>query len=247
MDAGGGHNRIYLAAGNAKIFAGSGNDVVTTTPEVGLPELIAYLRQGGAPYSQKIDLGNGENQIVLSMFGQTQVNTGSGKDFVLLDSVLARLAGIVNQDSVKIETGSGDDTVVTLGTRSWIKTESGNDVIFAGAGDDTIEAGSGCNVINLRGGTVDLPSPVNQFSPFRRPSVEVKGGGHDTVHLGSGQDTVVLGSGGFATIHGFGRNDRLDVSGLNASFSRQGGSTFITAGGKAIGVLQGYTGSVGLV
>ncbi|MEB3292929.1 MAG: calcium-binding protein [Synechococcales bacterium] len=247
VDAGGGHNRIYLAAGNAEICAGSGNDVVTITPTVGVPELLSYLQQGGTPYTQKMDLGNGNNQLVLTMFGQTHVNTGSGKDFVLLDSVIARLAGIVNEDSVKICTGSGDDTVVTIGTRSLIRTESGDDVIFAGAGDDTIEAGSGRNVINLRGGTVTLPDPVNQFSPFRRPSVEVQGGGKDTVHLGSGRDTVVLGSGGFATIYGFGRHDRLDVSGLNASFSCQGGNTWITAGGQAIGVLKGYTGSVGLV
>jgi Ca2+-binding RTX toxin-like protein len=82
------------------------------------------------------------------------------------------------------------------------------------------------------------------------PSIEeyaVVGGGDDTVYLDSGADKVILGSTGLATIYGFGNNDLLDVTGLNATLTKSGGNTLIKSAGNTIGILKGYTGSVGLV
>jgi Ca2+-binding RTX toxin-like protein len=62
-----------------------------------------------------------------------------------------------------------------------------------------------------------------------------------------GRDTIMLGGTGFATIYGFSSNDRLDVNGLGASFTRSGRDTLISSGGNSIGILQGYTGKIGLV
>jgi Ca2+-binding RTX toxin-like protein len=267
VNAGGGDNLIYLASGNASVWAGSGNDVVTIkrgTPNSpgGIDVVDAYLNLlGGQPYKQSIDAGNGDNQIGLTVFGKTEIRTGSGQDFVLAASAATRfLNAPINTDQVTILTGAGNDTVITIDTKSLIKTGSGDDFVFSGMGDDTIYAGSGNNVINLRGATIPIPEPLAFVGVFGA-SRAIVGGGNDTVYLdhgddkskkghykfGKGHDTVILGSGGFATIHGFGCNDRLDVMGLNASFTRSGGNTLISSGGNSIGILQGYTGPIGLV
>ncbi len=263
VNAGGGDNLIYLASGNTSVCAGSGNDVITTNGVGGGFALSAYIQGlGGKPYKQSIDAGNGDNQIGLTVFGQTEIKTGSGQDFVIAASAATRyLNAPINTDKVTILTGGGNDTVITIDTKSLIKTGAGDDFVFSGRGDDTIFVGSGNNVINLRGATIPVPQPLATFG-FFGASRTIVGGGNDTIYLrqgdddnrgkGSGKskqghDTIVLGSGGFATIHGFGRNDALDVSGLNASFTRSGGNTLISAGGKQIGILQGYTGNVGLV
>jgi Ca2+-binding RTX toxin-like protein len=246
VDAGGGNNWIYMAAGNACVSAGSGNDVVTTTNQ-GIGSLLFYLLDlEGQPYTQRINLGNGNNQIALPVFGESEMATGSGQDFILALSISASIGGAINSDVVKIDSGSGNDTVVTIDTKSLIRLGSGNDTVFAGAGDDTIYVGSGRNTINLRGGDVSIPDPVNNFSAFGA-ATSVQGGGNDTVYLKGGQDTIVLGSSGFATVHGFTRNDLLDVRGLNATFSRMGNDTLISSGSSNLGILRGYTGSVGLV
>jgi Ca2+-binding RTX toxin-like protein len=257
INAGGGNNWIYLASGKAFVSTGAGDDLVTTTLN-GSGALAEYLGLGGIPeyvgvigpkYKQSIDVGNGNNQIALSVFGETDVKTGSGNDFVLLASATrALLGGPANEDSVNIFTDGGNDTVVTLSTKSVIKTGSGNDTIYAGLGDDTIYAGSGDDTINLRGATVQLPQPLGSLSFIGDvDSIPVRAGGNDTVDLGKGKDTVILGNAGFARIQGFGHDDRLDITGLNASFTRSGGNTLISAGGNSIGILQGYTGPIGLV
>jgi Ca2+-binding RTX toxin-like protein len=262
INAGGGDNLIYLASGNASVSAGSGHDVVTTNGVGGLDAVGIYTTSGGQPYKQSIDAGNGDNQIGLTVFGQTEIRTGSGQDFVIAASAATRfLKAPINTDKVTILTDGGSDTVITIDTKSLIKTGSGDDFVFSGRGDDTIYAGSGNNVINLRGATIPIPPPLAFVGVFgTNASLTIGGGGKDTVYLergddksergddkfGKGHDTVILGSAGFATIYGFGRSDRLDVTGLNASFTRSGGNTLISSGGRSIGILQGYTGSVGL-
>jgi Ca2+-binding RTX toxin-like protein len=245
VNAGGGNNRIYLA-GNASVSAGSGDDIITTLVD-GLSRLvIPSVQSGGTPYEQEIKAGKGDNQIELPVYGETTIKTGSGQDFILAASVSSAFLGKVNSDIVNIFTGSGDDTVVTIDTKSLIRLGSGNDTVIAGAGDDTIYAGSGQNTINLRGDVVSVPAPLDNLG-FLGPQTGVRGGGNDTVYLNGGHDTIVLGSSGFATIYGFGCNDLLDVRGLNASFTRSGGDTLISAGSNPLGVLKGFTGSVGLV
>jgi Ca2+-binding RTX toxin-like protein len=135
-------------------------------------------------------------------------------------------------------------TVFTLSGDNLIYGNAGDDNLISGSGNDTIYSGSGDDVINLRGGSVTLRGLLVEFFG---PEIVVEGGGNDTVHLGSGKDTIILGSSGFVSIYGFSRNDLLDVSGLDASFTQVGEDTLISSGDTSLGILKGYTGSVGLV
>ncbi len=187
VDAGGGNNWIYLAAGNASVSAGSGNDVITMNSLAGLGSLLSYLDLVGQPYTQTIDAGKGNNQIELPVFGTTNISTGSGQDFVLAASLSTQIGGDVNSDFVSANTGSGNDTVITIDTKSSINTGAGDDLIVSGAGDDIIYAGSGRNTINLRGldGSIPIPNPISDLG-FLPSDFPVQGGGKDTVYLDVG-------------------------------------------------------------
>ncbi|WP_158507400.1 hypothetical protein [Nostoc piscinale] len=58
---------------------------------------------------------------------------------------------------------------------------------------------------------------------------------------------MILGSSGFATIYGFDKKDRLDVSGLNATFTQMGNDTLISQVIILWELSKNYTGSVALV
>lgn len=236
INAGKGNNLIFLGAGDAKIRTGSGNDVITSEISV-----LTYIFESGSPsYNQSIIAGDGDNQIAVVPYSETTIRTGKGDDFILA-------VGIPGLSSAKIYAGNGNDTIITNDTNSIIQSGSGDNLIFVGSGDDTIRVGNGNNVINLRGETVCLPEPLSQDTNLFDSSVEVKGGGNDKVYLGEGTDTVILGSSGFATIYNFSCSDRLNVNGLNASFSRIGNDTLINSCGGSLGIIKGYTGSVDLV
>ena len=238
INAGNGNNLILLGSGDANINTGSGNDIITSEISI-----LTYIFDAGlSSYNQTIKAGNGDNQIAVVPYGETTVQAGGGNDFILA-------AGISNSSFAKIFAGNGNNTIITSDTNSTIRSGSGDDLIFAGSGNDTIYGGNGNDVINLRGETVCLPNPLSTDTNLFGSSIEVTGGGNDTVYLGQEKDTdtVVLGSSGFAAIYGFGCNDRLNVSGLNASFSRVGNDTLISSCGGSLGILKGYTGSVNLV
>lgn len=237
IDAGQGNNLISLGSGDVKINTGSGNDVITSDLSI-----VTYIFSETAlpSYNQTINAGDGDNQIAVAPYGETTIKTGCGEDFILA-------YGIPDSSSAKLFSGDGNDTIVTMDTNSMIRSGSGDDLIFAGSGDDTILVGNGNDLVNLRGETVSLPNPLATDTNLFGSSVEVIGRGNDQVYLGQGRDTVILGSSGFANIYSFDCNDRLDVTGLNASFSRIGHDTLISSSGNSLGVLKGYTGSIDLV
>ncbi|MFN6515514.1 MAG: calcium-binding protein [Nostoc sp. CreGUA01] len=236
INAGKGNNLIFLGAGDATIRTGSGNDTISSDISS-----LTYIFDSGSPsYNQSIIAGDGDNQIAVIPYGETTIRTGRGEDFILA-------FGIPGLSSTKIYAGDGNNTIITNDTNSIIQSGSGDNLIFAGSGDDTIRVGNGNNVINLRGGTVCLPEPLSQDTNLFGSSVEVTGSGNDKVYLGEGTNTVILGSSGFATIYDFGCGDRLNVSGLNATFSRIGNDTLINSCGGSLGILKGYTDSVNLV
>ncbi|MBD2198045.1 MULTISPECIES: calcium-binding protein [Calothrix] len=248
INLGNGNNSIYLGTGNVSVSTGSGNDLITINIDGLFGILGDVLFDEAVPYKQIINAGNGDNLLKVAVYGETSITTGSGKDFVLATSANTQILDKEpNLDSVDILTGSGNDTVITLGTKSFINAGTGDDLIFSGIGDDTIYTGSGRDVVNLRRQTFFAPSPIQDLEEIYASETTVQGGGNDTVYLGSGHKTVILGSSGFATIYGFGKNDSLDVSGLNASFTQIGNDTLISSGGNSLGIIKEYTGSLTLV
>ena len=246
IDAGVGNDIISLFTGgdNAVVYAGVGNDRIDMSVDDGSG--ILYSGTGDDDISVFIndgfvDAGQGNDNIFSG--GSSVINAKAGDDLI----------GLALSDG-PAKAGSGNDTIFTptlfdVVSDYSIYGESGNDTVISGPGNDTIYGGSGDDLINLRGSNVSVPEfLVDIFGPeiVVEGEIIVEGGGNDTIYLDRGKDTVILGSGGFATIYGFSRNDRLDVSGLNASFTQTENDTLISSDGNSLGVLKGYTGSVDL-
>jgi Ca2+-binding RTX toxin-like protein len=265
LDGGSGEDILSISGakdgGNITVLGGSGND-----------SSIVY---GNNNQRISIDMGSDNDYIDLELSSQksviASVNGGSGDDYfysygLSSDNLTVDMDGGIGNDfmalyydtvsdevgpsTIRVFGGVGDDTILSVsfesssglivgrGAKS-MYGGSGNDMIFSGQGNDTIYAGSGNDTINLRGGIAISPIFGDEFT--------VVGGGNDTVYLDSGSDKVILGSTGLATIYGFGSNDFLDITGLNATLSKSGGNTLIKSAGNTIGILKGYTGSVSLV
>jgi Ca2+-binding RTX toxin-like protein len=247
ISAGSGNDSILLGAGNALVIPGSGDDVILSD----ISSFLSYVDAQEQPFQLAIGPGGGCIMAGVISFGQAIITGGLGPNFIAVASLRAELEGTVGVDSATILTGTGNDTVLTLGTNSLIRSGAGDDLLFSGAGDDVLYAGRGNDVINLRGGTVTPPNALLNSSfleaSFLSAEVEIQGGGSDTVYLGGGEDTVVLGSSGFAKIYGFGLDDHLDLSGLEANFIHRGHDTLVNVANHTLAVLKGYTDQVGLV
>jgi Ca2+-binding RTX toxin-like protein len=254
----------------ATILGGSGDDQVSF---IAVRRNSNTVVDGGAD-NDYISVGSYEqiNTATISITGGSgndYLNYSSGYSST---DITARLEGGAGNDflwsyyiptdsgSFTFDGGAGDDIIVTLGESSTgpfvggpeisVYGGSGNDTIFAGQGNQTVYAGSGNDIVNLRGGIAVYRQTLNilNYDPTERvEEFEVVGGGNDTVYLDSGSDKVILGSTGLATIYGFGGNDLLDVTGLDATLVKTGGNTLVNTASGTIGILNGYTGTVGLI
>jgi Ca2+-binding RTX toxin-like protein len=248
IDGGAGNDRINVTNDTSAVLvnAGSGDNIIDlgatqliATAGDGADSIVAFVKTG------MVASGGGNDQIfLLAAEAGAQIWAGAGDDWIAIG--LNALSGFGTADG-----GAGNDTLLTpnffgeMGSNI-LRGGAGNDIMLSGLGNDVIHDGRGHDVINLRGGNVDVTGYLVDSIVGGSPLV-VAGGGNDTVYLEQGNDTVILGSGGFASIRGFSHHDRLDVTGLNASFTRSGSDTLISSGGSAIGILQGYTGTIGLV
>jgi RTX calcium-binding nonapeptide repeat (4 copies) len=249
---GGGDDLVSFIAvrknSNTFVDGGADNDYIS----VGSYEQIntATISIEGGSGNDYLNYSSGNSSTGIT----AQLDGGAGNDFLWSYYIPT------DSGSFTFDGGAGDDIIFTLGESSTgpfvggpevsIYGGSGNDTIFAGQGNQTIYAGSGNDVVNLRGGTALYQQTLNLLNYGPIEFIEeyaVVGGGDDTVYLDSGADKVILGSTGLATIYGFGNNDFLDVTGLNATLTKSGGNTLIKSAGNTIGILKGYTGSVGLV
>ncbi len=135
---------------------------------------------------------------------------------------------IGNTNPVRVELGSGTDTIFT---------GSGSDSIWAGAGDDTISAGEGNNTVSGGAGSDSIWAGAGNDSLLGGAGDDslygqdgddylVGGSGADLLMGGAGDDTLFGGSGGdvFAFDNGFGQDvisdfgpgDRINLAaGLN--------------------------------
>jgi Ca2+-binding RTX toxin-like protein len=231
------------------IDSGSDNDYISLTSQSAKSAVINITAGSGDDYIN--NNGSRVDNLTMTLSG------GSGRDFIV--SYFSTATNQTASSTVTIDGGEGDDIIASSGFNlsagiesgtQYIYGGSGNDTIISGAGSDFIYAGSGNDIINLRSEIVVYQQTLNflNYGPTEFfEEYEIVGGGNDTVYLEGGADKVILGSTGLATIYGFGNNDFLDVTGLNATLTKSGGNTLIKSAGNTIGILKGYTGSVGLV
>jgi Ca2+-binding RTX toxin-like protein len=129
-----------------------------------------------------------------------------------------------NPDALRIELGSGADTVYT---------GAGDDLIKAGAGDDILRAGNGDNTVAGAGGDDSIESGSGEDSLLGGP-------GDDTILAGRGGDYVAGGSGA-DSLRGEGGNDTLLGGSGDDSLYGQDGADLLF-GGSGADLLMGGAG-----
>lgn len=126
-----------------------------------------------------------------------------------------------NPDGVRIELGSGTDTVYG---------GLGDDIVWAGAGDDILRAGGGNNTVSGAAGDDSLESGSGNDSL-------IGGSGGDTILAGLGDD-YVSGGAGADSIRGDGGNDSL-VGGSGDDFLYGQDGADMLVGGSGRDLLMG--------
>ncbi len=129
--AGEGDNEIAcLFGGNKTIYAGAGDDLITTS---GGNDVI-YAGEG----NNYINAGDGRN-IIYAYAGNDSILTGAGNDIIY--------AGGGNNT---INSGVGNDIIYTGSGNDYINASLGNDIIWLQGGQDTvvIALGNGVDTIN---------------------------------------------------------------------------------------------------
>jgi Ca2+-binding RTX toxin-like protein len=132
---------------------------------------------------------------------------------------------IGNPNAVRVELGSGEDTVFG---------GAGSDSIWTGAGDDVVWTGAGNNTVSGASGDDSIEAGTDNDSLLG-------GAGDDTIHAGAGNDYVSGGSGADSLRGGAGTDTLLGGSGDDSLYG-QAGDDFMV-GGSGADLLMGGAGN----
>ena len=162
-----------------------------------------------------------------------EIHTRNGHDTVYIVDTL--------KNPFHIETGAGNDTVVTNAQHATVLTGDGNDIVMTGAGDSYINTGAGNDIVNASsaGTTVAYTGKGADF--FRGGAgtnfvdtgdgddVAVGGPGHNILCGGDGDDLLTAGSGSNVIYTGKGQNI-LDGIKDNDKIFTESAPSYITDG-----------------
>lgn len=124
--------------------------------------------------------------VAASAVTSLDVMGGKGKNTIDLSAVTATTFTTLN--SVKINGGAGNDSIIGSGLNDSIQGGGGNDTINGGAGNDSLNGGSGDDVLNGEAGNDVLIGGVGNDS--------LNGGdGADSLNGGAGKDSLDGGAG----------------------------------------------------
>jgi hypothetical protein len=159
------------------------------------------------------------------------IRGGDGNDTIDLSAVTNR--------GLRVDAGSGDDTVIG---------GSGDDIVDAGAGDDTIDLSRSVNASSVYGGEGDDRIIGTAGNDIIRSQ-----GGNDTIDAGAGRDYVeggddkdaIRGGDGKDTIYG-GRGADTISGDAERDFINGGDGNDALSGGDGNDVLFGVRGNDGL-
>ena len=203
----GGANRnnmlVDMGTGNNKIFITGGRQDAVASVTINAKGGDDLLKINGGINNGKINLGDGNNQIIATddIDGNTLIKMGAGNDLLRISSPGANDRELRGSN---IDLGNGNNTVEILSgdvVESTITTGSGNDKLTFAKDIRDPALASGGSVINTGAGNDD---------------VLIKGNvqGSSTVNLGAGDDKVQInGDVNSSTIVGEAGKDTITING----------------------------------
>lgn len=238
------NNHIWSGNGNDTIYAGSGNDTInadyssdlinagegdnfitsnTCSNTINTAAGNDFVWSGNS--HDTINVGDGNNHVE-SDHGTNSITMGSGNDFIW--------SGNGSNDT--INTGSGDDLIISDNSSNTIDAGDGNDTINSGysyntinsgAGNDSINIGFGHNIINSGDGN----DTINSFQS------------NDTINAGDGDNTIISDTSSNTINSGSGNDFFWSAGGNNTLSGGAGDDVYMfnpAAGNNVISDSDGY-------
>ncbi|WP_210432890.1 hypothetical protein, partial [Rodentibacter caecimuris] len=184
IDLGAGNDKLSIGekgAGNIQytdIQAGSGDDVITLSPNRGKGDLFWV----------NVDLGDGNDELIVkaSDLRMTYINGGEGNDTIDLSQAQFTTTYHTHVGDTRIDGGNGNDKII-LGDVGYT-TDAHYYKITGGAGDDIVEFTQDYSIHEYNTGGAEINTNRNQ--------VDIQGGeGFDTVSITGSGTTVDMSSG----------------------------------------------------
>ncbi|WP_276309813.1 Ig-like domain-containing protein [Limnohabitans planktonicus] len=233
IDAGNGNNWIQAGAGAygaERVVTGSGNDYIdvgktgetslaTDTVSSGAGNDTVYVGTAYDTYVQRVDAGDGNDQVYASGSGYNYLLGDAGNDTLVGGSGVNTLLGGDGNDSIvggasvdSIRGDAGDDTLIGGTAADYLWGGDGNDSVVTDGVSASVFGGLGNDTVISTG-----TSKYLQGDDGNDYFVQT-GGAVSVISAGLGNDTIfTTGSSSVETIYGGYGNDFIDA--------RNGGST----------------------
>ena len=223
------HFTIRSGSGNDRIITGDGNDVL----EMGAGDDFGNVGTG----TDSADGGNGTDGISYNQSGTSTAITH--------DLAANSYTGPGSYSNFEyfgaIQTGSGDDTIVTtsIDLDETISTNGGNDSVTVAGGSDTVDGGSGSDelIVDYSASTTAVTgggsSGAGSIADGEGRSVDYSGFERFVIRTGSGDDNVVITGAASVTYDlGGGNNSVVGGSGDDVFDASEGNDTIDGGGGS---------------
>ncbi|MEM6758516.1 MAG: calcium-binding protein [Pseudomonadota bacterium] len=215
-----GNDTINGTAGANQISTGAGDDLINDIVNQGADMILAgdgddTIRSTGF---DTISGGDGRDDIIVSVFANSDVDGGNGADQLNFSGFLANISLNLNSGF----TNRGGERFVNI-----------ENVVFSD-GNDTLDGSADANEVRGRGGN-DL------LRTFDGDDLVFGGNGEDTINGGTGNDTL-NGDLGNDTLFGLDGDDSMEGGGGNDLIIGNDGADIIN-GGDGADVLQGREGA----
>ena len=252
LEGGSGDDHISVFIGNQTyIDGGSGNDTILGETVDGISNwaMGGYATINGGDGNDYIDpgfsdsasiMGGDGNDTIINAGDDATINGGTGDDVISLHGAS------LNNDMIKYDVGSGNDSIFGFNETSQLSITAGTDYetqisgddVLVTVGEDILTIAGGQNVLTIVGGA--SLSTINIVN-YEIPALNVNNSTNDTLITGTELADTIQNTGSNVTIKGKASNDSIISSGANGSLNGESGNDTIENSG-ANSTVEGYYG-----
>ena len=252
LEGGSGDDHISVFIGNQTyIDGGSGNDTILGETVDGISNwaMGGYATINGGDGDDYINpifsdsasiMGGDGNDTIINEGDDTTINGGAGDDVISLHGAS------LNNDVIKYDVGSGNDSIfgfnetsqlsITAGTK--YETQISGDDVLVTVGEDILTIAGGENVLTIVGGA--SLSTINIVN-YEVPALNISNSTNNTLITGTELADTIQNTGSNVTISGRASNDSIISSGAKGSLDGGAGNDTINNSG-ANATVEGYYG-----
>ena len=195
-----GNNTVVESYGTNKVTTGSGDDFVeadkysSNTINVGDGDNIVVLDSAG---NNKVTAGKGDDRVSVNNYSSNTISVGDGNNEVILDGFGTNKVTAGNDNNTisantginTIKLGKGNNEVSLAGGINTVKTGAGNNIMTIGDGINKVTTGKGDDVFTVNDGNNTFNSGASKTAVTYDADEDVFVGG-DQYYINGGYNTI---------------------------------------------------------